>query len=164
MTFYAVYNIISKIVFRYRYKNNFGVELPFVNKTISCSKKIGEDACDGAFSINFLDDSELLNLGSAFDHCLSLGTCALIKQYAKHFYAYWFYTFLYFISVQYESCIYQNNVFNTMSMCNVKDTYTNTLFKSFFAFRFVISHKAIESTFTTDSVGESCPVCHSIAM
>ena len=49
-------------------------------------------------------------------------------------------------------------------MCNVKDTYTNTLLKSFFAFRFVISHKAIKSTFTTNSVSESCPVCHSVAM
>ena len=51
-----------------------------------------------------------------------------------------------------------------MSMCNVKDTYTNTFFKSFFVFQFAISHMAIESTFTTDSVGESCPVCHSVAM
>ena len=51
-----------------------------------------------------------------------------------------------------------------MSMCSVKDTYTNTFFKSFFEFRFAISHMAIESTFTTDSVGESCPVCHSVAM
>ena len=48
-------------------------------------KKNGEDACDGAYSVNFLDDSELLDLGSTFDHYLSLGTCALIKQYAKHF-------------------------------------------------------------------------------
>ena len=86
MAFYAVYNIISKIVFRYRYKNNFGVELPFVCKTISC-KKNGEDACDGAYSVNFLDDSVLLDLGSAFNHFLSLGTCALIKQYAKNFHA-----------------------------------------------------------------------------
>ena len=30
--------------------------------------------------MNFLDDSKLLDLGSAFDHCLSLGTCALIKN------------------------------------------------------------------------------------
>ena len=47
--------------------------------------KNGEDVCDGAYSMNFLSDSELLDLGSAFNHCLSLGTCALIKQYAKHF-------------------------------------------------------------------------------
>ena len=52
-----------------------------------------------------------------------------------------------------------------MSMCNIKDTYTNTLFNIvFFAFRVAISHMTIESTFTTDSVGESCPVCHSVAM
>ena len=114
--------------------------------------------------MNFLDDSELLNNGSAFDHCLSLGTCALIKQYAKHFHAYWFYAVLYSSSVQYESCIYQNNAFNTMFMCNVKDTCTITLFKSLFAFRFVISHKAIESTFTTDSIDESCPICHLVVM
>ena len=73
--------------------------------------KDGKDACDEAYSVNFLNDSKLLDLGSAFNHCLSLGTCALIKQYAKHFHAYWFYTVLYFISVQYELCIYQNNVF-----------------------------------------------------
>ena len=63
----------------------------------------------------------------------------------------------------YISCIYQNNVFKQL-LCNVKDNYTNTLFISFFAFRFVISHIAIESTFAIDSVGESCPVCHSVAM
>ena len=28
----------------------------------------------------FLDDSELFDLGSAFNHCLSLGTYALIKN------------------------------------------------------------------------------------
>ena len=48
--------------------------------------KNGEDACDEAYSMNFLD-SELLDLGSDFDHCLSLGTCALIKQNTKHFHA-----------------------------------------------------------------------------
>ena len=42
--------------------------------------KNGEDACDGAYSMNFLDDSKLLDLGSAFNHCPSLGTCALIKN------------------------------------------------------------------------------------
>ena len=30
--------------------------------------------------MNFLDDSELLDLGSAFKHCISLGTCTLIKN------------------------------------------------------------------------------------
>ena len=49
--------------------------------------KNGEDACDRVYSVNFLNDSELLDLGSAFNHCLSLGTYALIKQYAKHFHA-----------------------------------------------------------------------------
>ena len=39
-----------------------------------------ENACDGAYSVNFLDDYELLDLGSAFNPCLSLGTCALIKN------------------------------------------------------------------------------------
>ena len=57
----------------------------------------------------------------------------------------------------------QNNVL-LQCLHNVKDTYTNTLFISFFAFRFVISHIVIESTFTIDSAGESCPVCHSVAM
>ena len=162
MAFYAIYNIISKTIIRYKYKNNFGVELLLFTK--QCHVQNGEDACNGAYSVIFLDDSELLDLGFTFDHYLSLGTCALIKQYAKHFHAQWFYTVLYSISVQYESCVCQNNAFNTMFMCNVKDTYTNTLFKSFFAFRFVMSHKAIESTFMTYSVGESCPVCHSVAM
>ena len=49
--------------------------------------KNGEVVCDGAYSVNFLNDSELLDLGSAFNQYLSLGTCALIKQYAKHFHA-----------------------------------------------------------------------------
>ena len=46
--------------------------------------KNGEDACDEAYSMNFLNDSELLDFGFAFNQCLSLGTCALIKQYSKH--------------------------------------------------------------------------------
>ena len=50
-------------------------------------QKNGEDVCDRAYSVNFLNDSELLYLGSAFNHFLSLGTCALIKQYTKHFHA-----------------------------------------------------------------------------
>ena len=49
--------------------------------------KNGEDACDRAYSVKFLNDFELLDLGSAFNHCLSLDTSALIKQYAKHFHA-----------------------------------------------------------------------------
>ena len=79
MAFYAVYNVISKIVFRYRYENNFGVELLLFTKNCH-AKKNGEDACDGAYSVNLLDDSELLDLGSAIKHCLSFGTCALIKN------------------------------------------------------------------------------------
>ena len=77
MSFYVVYNIISKIVFRYRYKNNFVVELLLFTK--QCHAKNGEDGCDGAYSVKFLNDSELLYLGSTLNHCLSLGTCALIK-------------------------------------------------------------------------------------
>ena len=42
--------------------------------------KNGDDACDGAYSVNFLNDFELLDLGSVFNHCLSLGTYALIKN------------------------------------------------------------------------------------
>ena len=49
--------------------------------------KNDEDVYDGAYSMNFLSDSELLDLGSTFNHCLSLGTYTLIKQYAKHFHA-----------------------------------------------------------------------------
>ena len=39
-----------------------------------------ENACAGAYSVNFLDGSELLDLGSAFNPCLSLGTYSLIKN------------------------------------------------------------------------------------
>ena len=49
--------------------------------------KNGEDACDEVYSVNLLNDSELLDLGFAFNHYQSLGTCALMKQYAKHFHA-----------------------------------------------------------------------------
>ena len=51
-----------------------------------------------------------------------------------------------------------------MSMCNVKDTYTNTLFNIVFpfsAFDFTYDYRV---NITTDSVGESCPVCHLVAM
>ena len=43
-------------------------------------KRNGVNAYVGAYSVNFLDDSELLDLGFAFTHYLSLGTCALIKN------------------------------------------------------------------------------------
>ena len=79
MAFYAIYNIISNIVLRYRYKNNFRVELLLFTKHCH-EKKNGEDACDGAYFMNFLDDSEFLDFGSAFKHCLSVGTCAMIKN------------------------------------------------------------------------------------
>ena len=78
MAFYAIYNIISKIVIGYKYKNNFEVEILLFTK--QCHVQNGEDACNGAYFVNLLDDSKLLDLGSAFKHCLSLGTCALIKN------------------------------------------------------------------------------------
>ena len=86
MAFYAIYNIISKIKFRYRYKiiselNSFCLQ----NNVMK--KKNGEDACDGAYSVNFLDDFELLDLGSAFNHYQSLSTCALIKTIRNHYHA-----------------------------------------------------------------------------
>ena len=85
MAFYVIYNIIFKIVFRYRYKiisklNSFCLQNHVMLKN-------GEDVCEGAYSVNFPSDSELLDLGSAFNHYLSLGICVLIKQYAKHFHA-----------------------------------------------------------------------------
>ena len=81
MAFYAVYNIISKIIFDAISKlNSFCLQNNVMLKN-------GEDACDGAYSVNFLNDFELLDLWFSFDHCLSLGTYALIKQYAKHFHA-----------------------------------------------------------------------------
>ena len=85
MAFYSIYNIISKIVFRYRYKIISDFNSFCLQKNVML--KNGEDVCDGAYSVNFLSDSELLDLGSAFNHCLSLSTCALIKQYAKNFHA-----------------------------------------------------------------------------
>ena len=66
MAFYAVYNKISKIVFNYRYKNNFKVKLLLFTKHCHVKKYIySEDACDGAYSVNSLNDLELLDLGSA---------------------------------------------------------------------------------------------------
>ena len=47
---------------------------------ISVFKRNGVNAYVRTYSINFLDDSELLDLGSVFNHCLSLGTCTLIKN------------------------------------------------------------------------------------
>ena len=47
---------------------------------ISLFKRNGVNAYVGAYSVNFLDDFELLDLEFAFNHCLSLGTCALIKN------------------------------------------------------------------------------------
>ena len=61
MAFYGVYNIMSKIVIKYEYKNDFGVELLLFTK--QCHVQNGEDACNGAYSVNLLDDSELLDLG-----------------------------------------------------------------------------------------------------
>ena len=49
--------------------------------------KNDEDACDGAYFVNLLNDFEFLDLGSTFNYYQSLGACALIKQYAKHFHA-----------------------------------------------------------------------------
>ena len=78
MAFYVVSNIMSKIVIGYKYKNNFGVELFLFTK--QCHVQNDEDACNRAYSVNLLDESEFLDLGSAFKHCLSLGTCALIQN------------------------------------------------------------------------------------
>ena len=78
MAFYDIYNITSKIVIRYKYKNNFGVELLLFTK--QCHVQNGEDACNGTYSVNLLDDFELLDLGFAFKRCLLLGICTLIKN------------------------------------------------------------------------------------
>ena len=67
------------------YKNNLELNSFCLQNNVML--KNGGDACDGAYSVNFLNDLELLDLGSAFNHCLSLGTYALIKQYTKHFHA-----------------------------------------------------------------------------
>ena len=47
---------------------------------ISVFKRNGVNSYVRTYFVNFLDDSELLDLGSVFNHCLSLGTCALIKN------------------------------------------------------------------------------------
>ena len=77
MVFYAIYNIISKSYLDIGTKviselNSFCLQNNVMLKS-------GEDACDGAYSMSFLNDFELLDLESAFNHCLSLGTWALIK-------------------------------------------------------------------------------------
>ena len=48
--------------------------------TKECHVQNGEDACNGAYSVNLLDDFEFLDLVPAFKYCLSLDTCALIKN------------------------------------------------------------------------------------
>ena len=63
---YTVYNIISKITFRYRYK--IISELNFFCLQNNVMLKNGEDAYDEAYSVKFLNDSELLDLGSALNH------------------------------------------------------------------------------------------------
>ena len=63
------------------------LELNFFCLQNNVMLKNGENVCNEAYSLKFLNDSELLDLGSAFNHYLSLGTCALIKQYAKNFHA-----------------------------------------------------------------------------
>ena len=50
-------------------------------------KTWNECTCRSILQTFLLYDSTLLDLRSAFDHYLSLGTCALVKQYAKHFHA-----------------------------------------------------------------------------
>ena len=78
-----------------------GVSSPFQNdlqntcsefklflQNINIQKKTGNECTCRSRLRNFLlYDSMLLDLGFAFDHYLSLGTCALVKQYAKHFHA-----------------------------------------------------------------------------
>ena len=61
MIFYAVFYIISKIVLDIGTKliselNSFCLQNNVMLKN-------GEDVCDGAYSMNFLNDSELLDLG-----------------------------------------------------------------------------------------------------
>ena len=97
--------------------------------------KNGEDACDGAYSVNFLNDSELLDLGSAFNHYLSLGTCALIKNNTLRI-------FMLSGSIKFSIPFQFNTNHSFIKImplynvwCYVKDIYTNTLFKSFYAFR-----------------------------
>ena len=85
MPFYAIYSIISKSYLDISTKIILELN-SFCLQNIVMLKN-SEDACDEAYYVNFLNDSELLDLGSAFNHYLSLGTWALLKQYAKHFHA-----------------------------------------------------------------------------
>ena len=50
-------------------------------------KTWNECTCRSILRNFLLCDLTLLDLRLAFDHYLSLGTCALVKQYAKHFHA-----------------------------------------------------------------------------
>ena len=70
MTCYAVYNMISKIIFKYGTK--IILELNSFCLQNNVMLKNGEDVCDRAYFVNFLNDSELLNLGFTFNHCLRI--------------------------------------------------------------------------------------------
>ena len=67
----------------------------------------------------FFSDSTLLDLGSAFNLYLLLGTCALVKQYAKHFHAYWFYTNPFFSFSLKQIMQFNNSTFKPLWMINV---------------------------------------------
>ena len=57
-------------------------------QNINIQKKTrNECTCRSVLRNFLLYDSTLLDLKSAFDYYLSLGICALVKQYAKYFHA-----------------------------------------------------------------------------
>ena len=78
MAFYFVYNIISKTY------SDIGTKIISELNSFCLQNNImlknGEDAFDISYSVNLVNESELLDLRSAFNYCLSLDTCALIKQ------------------------------------------------------------------------------------
>ena len=70
--------------------------------------------------MNFLNDSELLDLGSAFNHYQSLGTCALIKTIRKAFSCLVvLYNSIHPFQFKSNHAILLNNTFKSLWMINV---------------------------------------------
>ena len=75
-------------LFRMIHKIDIQSSKCFFFYNIKVQKKTWNECTCRSILRNFLlYDSTLHDLRSAFDHYLSLGTCALVKQYAKHFHA-----------------------------------------------------------------------------
>ena len=85
-TTFIHYGIIS----RFQYQNIYKAKSEFVQK----ASNIFHDCMVGAFLQLHEALTLTLNRCGLFLRTCSLGTCAMIKQHAKHFHALWFYTIL----------------------------------------------------------------------